>query len=116
MVNQRNTFALMAWFVFLATLALDIAPAPEEEDRIMQEMDEIYTRMPFYGAPRMTAELVRRGYQVGEKRLRRLMKEMGIQAIYPKPNLSKPGKASRSAWTDAVGRMTTYSSRGSGDR
>lgn len=76
-----------------STLYYEPAPVPEEEDQIMREIDEIYTRMPFYGVPRMTAELIRRGYQVGEKRVRRLMKEMGIRAIYPKPNLSKPGKA-----------------------
>ena len=65
---------------------------PEEEYHIMREIDEIYTRMPFYGVPRMTGELHRRGFPVGKKRVRRLMREMGFHAIYPRPNLSKPRK------------------------
>jgi len=75
-----------------STLYYEPAPVPEEELRIMREIDEIYTRMPFYGVPRMTAELRRRGFPAGEKRIRRMMREMGIQAIYPKPNFSKPCK------------------------
>ena len=75
-----------------STLYYEPVPVPEEEYRIMREIDEIYTHMPFYGVLRMTAELRRRGFPVGEKRVRRLMHEMGIHAIYTKPNLSKPRK------------------------
>jgi len=70
----------------------DPVPIPDEEYRIMREIDEIYTRMPFYGVPRMTRELKNRGFPIGKKRVRRLMREMNIQAIYPKPNLSRPRK------------------------
>lgn len=64
----------------------------EEDFRLMREIDEIYTRLPFYGVLRMTKELKKRGFSVGKKRVRRLMREMNIQAIYPKPNLSFPRK------------------------
>ena len=53
-------------------------------------LDEQYTKTPFYGSPRMTAWLNQQGYAVNHKRVERLMEIMGLQAIYPKPNLSKP--------------------------
>lgn len=52
---------------------------------IMRIMDEIYLDYPYYGVRRIMAELQRRGYGVGEKRVQRLMKLMGIEAMYPKP-------------------------------
>ncbi len=56
---------------------------------LMNLIDEQYTRTPFYGVPKMTAWLRRQGYFVNHKRVRRLMRIMGLEAIYPKPNLSK---------------------------
>lgn len=56
----------------------------------MRLIDEEYTRYPFYGIERMTAVLRRQGHQVNPKRIRRLMRLMGLEALYPKPNLSKP--------------------------
>jgi putative transposase len=61
----------------------------EENIRIMHEMDVIYTRWPFFGYRRITAKLREKGFDVNRKRVRRLMKVMGIKTIYPKPNLSK---------------------------
>ena len=55
-------------------------------------LDEQYTRTPFYGYRRMTVWLVLLGYVVNHKRVRRLMAKLGLEAIYPKPNLSKPDK------------------------
>lgn len=69
---------------------------PKEEDEydifLMERIDEIYTKCPFYGYPRMTAELKRKGYEVNHKRIYRLMILMGIQAVYPKKNLSQVNK------------------------
>ena len=56
---------------------------------LMRIIDEQYTRTPFYGVPRMTQVLLRMGYPIGHKRIERLMRLMGLQAIYPKKNLSK---------------------------
>jgi putative transposase len=58
----------------------------------MKLIDEQYTRTPFYGVPRMTAWLRRQGHRVNPKRVRRLMRLMGLAAIYPKPWLSQPAK------------------------
>lgn len=56
---------------------------------LMQLIDEQYMRTPFYGWPRMTVYVRQQGYLVNHKRIQRLMRTMGIQAIYPKPSLSK---------------------------
>lgn len=56
---------------------------------LMGMIDEEYTAHPFYGILRMTAYLREQGYQVNHKRVGRLMRLMGIRAIYPKPRLSK---------------------------
>ncbi|WP_423229068.1 IS3 family transposase, partial [Syntrophorhabdus aromaticivorans] len=60
------------------------------DDLLMRLIDEIYTKMPFYGSRRIAEALTRMGHAVGRKRTQRLMRTMGIEAIYPKPNLSKP--------------------------
>ena len=62
---------------------------------LMRRIDETYTRWPFYGVPRMTAWLRREGPAVNEKRVRRLMRLMGLEAIYPKKRLSVPEEGHR---------------------
>jgi putative transposase len=64
----------------------------EENLRLMRLMDEQYTRAPFYGSRRMTEWLITQGYEVNRKRISRLMEVMGIEAVYPKPKLSRPGE------------------------
>jgi putative transposase len=59
---------------------------------LMDLLDRQYMETPFYGSRRMTAWLVRQGYPVNRKRVQRLMQLMGIEAIYPKINLSKRQK------------------------
>ncbi len=61
----------------------------------MRLLDEQYTARPFYGSRRMTAWLVRQGEAVNRKRVRRLLRIMGLEAIYPKPRLSAPGAGHR---------------------
>jgi len=53
--------------------------------QLMRLIDEQYLKTPFYGYPRMTAILRRAGLAVNPKRIRRLMRKMGLVAIYPKP-------------------------------
>jgi putative transposase len=66
-----------------------------EDLRLMRRIDEQYTACPFYGSRRMTAWLVERGEEVNRKRVQRLMRLMGLEAIYPKPRLSLAGKGHR---------------------
>ena len=63
----------------------------------MRRMDRQYLATPFYGVRRMTAWLVRAGYVVNVKRVRRLMRLMGLEAIYPKPRKSGLRQADREA-------------------
>jgi len=62
------------------------------DEVLMQAMDRIYMEEPTYGSRRICDELKKLGYQVSRKRVRRLMRAMGIEPIYPKPRLSIPGK------------------------
>lgn len=57
----------------------------------MRRIDEQYTRTPCYGIEKMTRWLRKEGEEVGPKRVRRLMRAMGLEAIYPKPRLSMGG-------------------------
>lgn len=56
--------------------------------KLMDLIDEQYTETPFYGVEKMTASLRRKGHEVNSKRVRRLMRLMCLEAIYPKPRLS----------------------------
>ena len=51
----------------------------------MKEIDQLHLAQPTFGRPRLTACLRRKGFQANHKRVRRLMKLVGIEAIYPKP-------------------------------
>lgn len=56
---------------------------------LMNRIDEQFTKTPFYGVPKMTAWLRIQGHPVNPKRIRRLMRLMGLETIYPKPRFSK---------------------------
>jgi putative transposase len=56
----------------------------------MNEIDRQYLDMPFYGSRKMTAWLRLQGFPVNRKRVQRLMRKMGIEAICQKPNTSRP--------------------------
>ncbi len=58
---------------------------------LCHRLDEIYTAHPFYGVRRMTQALRRAGEVINPKRVRRLWRQMGLSAVYPKPRLSLPG-------------------------
>jgi putative transposase len=81
----------------LSPSSLYYEPAGEtlEDLRLMRRIDEQYTACPFYGSRRMTAWLVEQGEEVNRKRVQRLMRVMGLEAIYPKPRLSAAGKGHR---------------------
>jgi putative transposase len=63
-------------------------PSPEEI-AIKHRIDEIYTQCPFYGSRKIEAQLRREGVVINRKTVQRHMREMGIVAIYPGPNLSR---------------------------
>lgn len=81
----------------LSRSGLYYAPQGETElnHELMRLLDEQYTRTPFFGVPKMTETLRERGYLINPKRVRRLLRQMGLEAIYPKPRLSKPAPGHR---------------------
>jgi putative transposase len=63
---------------------------PGAEDlALMRRIDELHLELPFYGSRRMTFELNKGGCGVNRKRVRRLMRTMGIEALVPRPGTSK---------------------------
>jgi putative transposase len=62
---------------------------------LMRLIDRAYTDQPFYGSRRITAWLVRQGHAVNRKRVQRLLRLMGLEAIYPKPKRSAAGRGHR---------------------
>jgi putative transposase len=64
--------------------------ASAQDLELMALMDRQYLKTPFYGSRRMTVWLRTQGQQVNRKRVRRLMQVMGLEAIYRRPNTSKP--------------------------
>ena len=67
--------------------AREISP---EKQAILNAMDEIFTENPFYGSRRIAVELHKQGYDVCRPTVSSYMKILGIEAIYQKPDLSKP--------------------------
>jgi len=64
-------------------------PEPEENLRLMRVIDETYLAYPFFGSRQMARWLRRQDHRVNRKRVQRLMRLMGLEAIYQKPNLSR---------------------------
>ena len=72
-------------------------PVPESEENLalMRRLDELHLEHPVYGSRRLTALLAARRPAVNRKRVARLLQLMGMEAIYPKRNLSQPGEGHR---------------------
>lgn len=58
--------------------------------KLMRLIDEQWLKTPFYGSRRMAKHLRREGYSVSRKRVRRLMRRMSLEAVYPRPRTSQP--------------------------
>jgi len=71
------------------------ADVSDEDLRLMRRIDEMHLKRPFYGSRRIRDWLQDEGFAVNRKRVQRLMRLMGITALYPKANTSRPGKGHR---------------------
>jgi putative transposase len=67
-------------------------PVSDDDLRLMRRIDEMYLQRPFYGSRRIRDWLQDEGITANRKRVQRLMRQMGLVAIYPKARTSKPGK------------------------
>ena len=65
-------------------------PANDEDVALMRAIDELFTAFPFLGSRRMAIMLREEGWSVNRKRVQRLMRKMGIEALGPKPRTTKP--------------------------
>lgn len=70
------------------------SPSPQEVE-VKHRIDTIYTECPFYGSRRIAVTLRNEGRNIGRNTVRAYMQEMGIEAVYPKPNLSAPNLENR---------------------
>src|SRR5215468_4727987 len=74
-------------------------PRPEAEELdILKRLDRIFTSHPVYGSRRLQVALLREGTSIGRRRVRRLMRKLGLWAVRPKRNTSK-----RHGWTAGLG-------------
>jgi len=78
-----------------STFSYEPTGAESEDLRLMRLIDEQDTACPFYGSRRMTEWLTRQGEEVNRKRVQRLMRVMGLEAIYPQPRLSAAGRGQK---------------------
>jgi len=65
---------------------------PDEDLKLMRRIDEMHLKRPFYGSRRIQDWLLEEGYTINRKRVQRLMRVMGVTALYPKKGTSRPGK------------------------
>lgn len=95
--NSELSIARQCDLIGLARSSYYYSPcvADAEDLRLMHAIDELYMQYPFYGSLRITASLRRLGWVVNRKRVVRLMRLMGLQAVYPRPKTSQPSKEHR---------------------
>lgn len=99
MVVFGDTFSIrkQCSLLMLSRSSYYLEPRQESEENLMlmRLIDEEYTRHPFYGSRNMTTILRQKGLSINRKRVQRLMRLMGLEAIYPKPNLSRAQEVER---------------------
>ena len=75
-----------------STLYFKPKPVSDNDLTLMRRIDEIYMRWPFYGSRKMVEELRDERCDVNRKRVRRLMRLMGIEAVYQKARSNETSK------------------------
>jgi len=86
----RNAKPWVPTNVARSTLYYQPVQAGADELAVMRRIDELHLDYPFYGSRRMAVVLRNDGWVVNRKRMQRLMRLMGLEAIYQKPNTSRP--------------------------
>ena len=88
--HQQLSVRRQCQLLGLAAASYYYRAQPESAQNLhyMRWLDEEYTRYPFYGVRKMTFDLQQQGHAVGPKRVRRLLRTMGLMAVYAKPRLS----------------------------
>ena len=97
--RQHQTLSIVQQCALLGVGRSSLYYRPKETSQqdlsLMGEMDRQYLETPFYGSRRMRASLERQGMPVSRKRVQRLMRVMGLRAIYRQPRTSQPAPERR---------------------
>ena len=95
--DERVSLVRQCQLVGLSRSSIYYRPKPTDPVtlELMRLIDEQYLKTPFYGSRKMTAWLGEQGHAVGRDRVRRLMRLLGLEAIYQKPRTSDPHPAHR---------------------
>ncbi len=93
--NPKISIVKQCKLLKISRTSLYVNPQGEKSENLnfMRLMDEQYLKTPCYGSRSMVIFLDRLGYDNNRKRIQRLMRLMGLEAIYPKPKTSKPHPA-----------------------
>lgn len=93
--NQKISIVKQCKLLKISRTSIYVKPQGEKSENLnfMRLMDEQYLKTPCYGSRSMVIFLDRLGYDNNRKRIQRLMRLMGLEAIYPKPKTSKPHPA-----------------------
>jgi putative transposase len=78
-----------------STVYYEPRPIPDEDLWLMRRIDELHLSYPFAGSRMLRGLLWQQGLEVGRRHIKTLMRKMGIEAIYRKPNTSKPAPGHR---------------------
>jgi putative transposase len=91
-LNKKLSLTRQCRLLGLSRSSLYYQPANDntEDLALMALIDRQFMETPYYGSRKMTAWLRREGHVVNRKRVRRLMRQMGLQVVWQKPNTSKP--------------------------
>ena len=90
--NAELSIARQAKLLGISRSSVYYRPKPDstEELDLLKRLDEIFTENPIYGSRRLQVALKREGILVGRRLIRRLMKKLGLWAVTPKPDTSRP--------------------------
>ena len=95
MISKQDNFSLRDQCLLLGVNRSTLYYKPAEirpiDRRLMDLLDEQYTKTPFYGVLRMRQFLNSKGYDVGKEHVRTLLRNMGLCAVFPKPRISSMG-------------------------
>lgn len=96
MIDRKGSLPVMRQCQLLSlnrsTVYYQPKGASDEDLKLMRRIDEMHLTRPFYGSRRIQDWLWEEGWNINRKRVQRLMREMGIAALYPKKGTSRPGK------------------------
>jgi putative transposase len=90
--NAELSISRQSQLLSVSRSSLYYRPRPDsaEEIDLLKRLDEIFTENPMYGSRRMQVALERAGVRVGRRRIRRLMRKLGLWAVTPRPDTSRP--------------------------